>query len=82
MLDARGAVGVAKVPCNDRRDARQSPEFITEALGTSPLAQEGDEVLALFQTEFGVTATWVGFGVESCLRIPRHGIAPASDGAG
>ena len=80
--DARGTIGLAKVPCNDRRDTRQGPEFIAKAMGTSPLAQEVDEVLALFRTEFGLTATSMGFSVEPRLRMPRHGVAPASDGTG
>jgi hypothetical protein len=80
--DARGTIGLAKVPCNDHRDTRQGPAFIAKAMGTSPLAQEVDQELALFRTEFGLTATSMGLSGEPCLRMPRHGIAPASDGTG
>ena len=76
------ALGQTKVPCNDRRNARQGPEFITEAMGTSALAQEVDEVLALFLAELGLTATRMRFGVEPCLRMACHGIAPVSDRTG
>ena len=82
MPDARGTIGDAKVPFNNRRDARQRPEFIAEAMGTSPLAQEGDEALALVETEFGLTPTGMELGVEPRLSMPRHGIAPAPDGTG
>jgi hypothetical protein len=80
--DTRGTIGDAKVPFNNRRDTRQRPEFIAEAMGTSPLAQEVDEALALVETEFGLTTTGMGLGVEPRLSMPRHGIAPAPDGTG
>jgi hypothetical protein len=55
---------------------------MAKAMGTSPLSQEVDQVLALFRTEFGLTTTSMGFSIEPRLRVPRHGIVPASDGTG
>ena len=51
-------------------------------MGANPLAPECDQVVALFETEFRLTATRMGFGIESRLSRPSHGIAPASDGTG
>jgi hypothetical protein len=70
------------VPFNDRRNTGQGPEGIAEAMGASALAQAVEKVLALIETECGLTASRRRFGVASRLRIPRHGRAPAPDGTG
>jgi hypothetical protein len=51
-------------------------------MGASSLAPECDQVVALFETEFRLTATRMGFGVEPRLSMLRHGIAPPPDGTG
>jgi hypothetical protein len=70
------------VVLHDAGDARQRPACSAKAMGTGALAQEGEKVLALFQTECGLTAPGMGLGVEPCRRLPRHGIAPAPEGTG
>jgi hypothetical protein len=70
------------VAVNARGDAFEGPEFIAEALSASPLAQEADELLTLFQTEFWLTATRMRFGIEPRCSMLRHGITPPSDGTG
>jgi hypothetical protein len=80
--DAGGTIRDATVAVNDRGDAPEGPECIAEALGAGALAQEFNKVVALFQTQFGLTTTGMRFGVSSCLRMLRHGIAPAPDGTG
>jgi hypothetical protein len=73
---------VATVPCNDRRDAGQGPEGIAKAVGARPSAQEGEEVVALCETAFGVTATRMRCGVEHRRSMVRHGSPPAPARAG
>jgi hypothetical protein len=75
-------MGDAKVARNDSGDARQRPEFIAKAVSARPLTQKVDQVAALLGTAFRVTAPRKGFGVESRLRMLRHGITPAPDGVG
>ena len=63
-------------------DPRQGPEFVSAAVGTSPLAQELEQVLSVFGMEFGLTAAGMGFGIESCLWGLSDGIAPSADRTG
>jgi hypothetical protein len=70
MPDARGTIGDATVSCNDRREAGQGPERMAKAMSARPLAQEFDQVVALFETEFGLTTTgcgWASSPACACL---------------
>jgi hypothetical protein len=80
--DAGGTIGDAKVACNDRGNAPEGPEFIAEALGTRPLAEEGDELMPLVRSEFGLTPAGRGFGLEARLGVLGKGRTPAADGTG
>lgn len=67
---------------NDRRDPRQCPEFVAEAMGASALAEEVNELLPLVGCEFGVTPAGRGVGVEPGFRMVDKGSAPPADGTG
>jgi hypothetical protein len=80
--DAGGTRGEAKVAVHACGDAFAGPECIAEAMGTSTLAQQGDEALALLRMQCGVTATGMGLGVEARLSMVGNSITPAADGTG
>jgi hypothetical protein len=70
------------VTLDEGGDPCQCPEFVAEAVGTRPLAQELDQVLRLFGMEFGLTPAGMRFGMESCLWGLQYSITPSADRTG
>ena len=61
----------------------QGPEFSSEAArGAGPLAQHFGELLPLVGSQSRLTATGMGFGIESVFGVLSGGVAPSADRTG